>query len=585
MGGERDDSSSTQEEASRLEPWRPKRIIEHGGASGEGLWAAAEIFGSSSLDSEASSLEVYEVIDPRVPLLRSGMEIIERSLSQSKGGIRLKRDQTEEENGIMKEEGEEASEESPHLLSGIKYTFRTPSGSALKNPSTPNSWFSKPNNSSSSRSLPSSMEPKETLSLSSYSLSHLSTDYARQEHVDSLWASGSEVIVLIETSDPRGFSCIASARERLLELGRGEEVVGKPKGWRIGRHVFVEEGKEEEERPQSEVSDAGQDSEAMGEQVEGSHVVAPCPHDKPCPLLHSFLPYALDTVTKEGEEPQVASSPIQRPAGFSICSFSQMLQRPSYLRKTKNAQSHKGGEEGKGYCYVVVRRGQRPDFKHTEGQEGVEKMKMAAERSKKGQLEEIRSGKALGNEVEEILNERDLEIALRNQNSESVDSIQDNLNFTNQLEEELSSDAEGQQNLDNLLPEVLASEIRGQLSQESRGQQLSQEQEKEVQLKVEEILAGLQNQDEQIQEDVEAEKETEAVDEVLPAQAKSEKTRKLEIEDGVEDLEELAMKIESYQWPRLIKPPIKKGGHVIVDSCSSSGEFQHLFACCQRRVL
>jgi ribosomal protein RSM22 (predicted rRNA methylase) len=30
--------------------------------------------------------------------------------------------------------------------------------------------------------------------------------------------------------------------------------------------------------------------------------------------------------------------------------------------------------------------------------------------------------------------------------------------------------------------------------------------------------------------------------------------------------------MEAYHWPRLINPPLKRGGHVIMDVCSSSGE-------------
>lgn len=41
-----------------------------------------------------------------------------------------------------------------------------------------------------------------------------------------------------------------------------------------------------------------------------------------------------------------------------VCSFSQRLQRPAFVRKTK----HSGvGHEDVGYSYVVVRRGARPE--------------------------------------------------------------------------------------------------------------------------------------------------------------------------------------------------------------------------------
>ncbi len=58
-----------------------------------------------------------------------------------------------------------------------------------------------------------------------------------------------------------------------------------------------------------------------------------CPHDRLCPLLHS------------------GGTPL-------ICGFSQRLQRPSFLQRTK----HSGiGHEDIRYSYVVLRRGPRPN--------------------------------------------------------------------------------------------------------------------------------------------------------------------------------------------------------------------------------
>lgn len=58
-----------------------------------------------------------------------------------------------------------------------------------------------------------------------------------------------------------------------------------------------------------------------------------CPHDGACPL----------------HVPGITAP--------TICSFSQRLQRPPFLRKTKHARA---GHEDVGYCYVVIRRGRRP---------------------------------------------------------------------------------------------------------------------------------------------------------------------------------------------------------------------------------
>lgn len=39
-----------------------------------------------------------------------------------------------------------------------------------------------------------------------------------------------------------------------------------------------------------------------------------------------------------------------------------------------------------------------------------------------------------------------------------------------------------------------------------------------------------------------------------------------------EELRE-ALQLEAYSWPRLVFPPLKRSGHVILDSCTSEGGF------------
>jgi ribosomal protein RSM22 (predicted rRNA methylase) len=33
---------------------------------------------------------------------------------------------------------------------------------------------------------------------------------------------------------------------------------------------------------------------------------------------------------------------------------------------------------------------------------------------------------------------------------------------------------------------------------------------------------------------------------------------------------------QAYRWPRLIQPPLKKNGHVVMDVCASEGEIQRM---------
>ncbi|OSX67019.1 hypothetical protein POSPLADRAFT_1164299 [Postia placenta MAD-698-R-SB12] len=137
-----------------------------------------------------------------------------------------------------------------------------------------------------------------TLALSAFMLSSLSHDHARKNLLREIWESGAGVIVLIDHSSREGFENIAEAREYLLHLGRKELQVPAP---------------------------------GNGD-IRGSHVVAPCPHDGACPLYHPG-------------------------ASKLVCGFSQRLQRPAFVRKTK----HSGvGHEDTGYSYIVIRRGIRP---------------------------------------------------------------------------------------------------------------------------------------------------------------------------------------------------------------------------------
>ena len=42
------------------------------------------------------------------------------------------------------------------------------------------------------------------------------------------------------------------------------------------------------------------------------------------------------------------------------------------------------------------------------------------------------------------------------------------------------------------------------------------------------------------------------------------------------ELEDL-MKAEAFHWPRLVLPPLKKSGHVVMDVCSPSGMWPSVF--------
>ncbi|KAM3586768.1 37S ribosomal protein S22 [Umbelopsis sp. WA50703] len=146
-------------------------------------------------------------------------------------------------------------------------------------------------------------QPKTDLVMSAFTLGDTPSEALRRSALESLWNQTGDVLVLIERGTPVGFQIIAQAREWILENNSDvqEPVV---------------------------------------------HVVAPCPHDKPCPLFR-------------GE-------PLQPDRDW--CHFSQRVERPKFLMKTKHS---KVNVEDAKYSYVVLRRGPRPNVTTAE-QEDLE---------------------------------------------------------------------------------------------------------------------------------------------------------------------------------------------------------------------
>ncbi|KAI7872960.1 mitochondrial small ribosomal subunit Rsm22-domain-containing protein [Spinellus fusiger] len=141
---------------------------------------------------------------------------------------------------------------------------------------------------------------KTDLVVSAFALGDIASLALQRSTMEQLWEQTGDVLVLIERGTPVGFSIVARARQWILDA---------------------------EKRKDQQV-----------------HVVAPCPHDRPCPLL--FSPQA--NLKK------------------AWCHFSQRVERPSFLMKTKHS---KFNTEDAKYSYVVLRKGPRPtsatDSEHT----------------------------------------------------------------------------------------------------------------------------------------------------------------------------------------------------------------------------
>ncbi|KAH7334485.1 mitochondrial small ribosomal subunit Rsm22-domain-containing protein [Rhizoctonia solani] len=149
--------------------------------------------------------------------------------------------------------------------------------------------------------------PERSLALCAFTLSELPNGTSRKRMVTEMWESGAEWMVIIDHGNATGFDSVAQARELLLELGRRE-------------------------------SDSQPEGPDGSSREPGSHVVAPCPHSHACPLH---------------------SSPSTR----DICHFTQRVQAPPFLRHTKHSRE---GHEDVAYSYVVIRRGKVPMIHHTQ---------------------------------------------------------------------------------------------------------------------------------------------------------------------------------------------------------------------------
>ncbi|KAF9350518.1 37S ribosomal protein S22 [Mortierella sp. NVP85] len=148
--------------------------------------------------------------------------------------------------------------------------------------------------------------------VSAFTLSELTEPGLRKSTLEHLWESTNDMLVLIDRGTPNGFRVLAEAREQILGLDL-DLIKTKPKYDAYGNRL------PDEERPTREPA----------------HVLAPCPHDKVCPMFASL---ARDT---------------------QWCHFSQKLQRPDFLRKTKHSKEN---YEDSKYTYVVLRKGPRPLF-------------------------------------------------------------------------------------------------------------------------------------------------------------------------------------------------------------------------------
>lgn len=128
------------------------------------------------------------------------------------------------------------------------------------------------------------------------------------------------MLVLLEPGTPAGAANIQDARDLLLgREGRRAAKIAARLGPEIGSSGS------------SSQSDANLASKAGGRRF-GAHVVAPCPHDGPCPLA--------------------------RPGSKAWCHFGTRFQRPGFMQAAKaprGAHAHPADHQDERYAYLVLR--------------------------------------------------------------------------------------------------------------------------------------------------------------------------------------------------------------------------------------
>lgn len=110
------------------------------------------------------------------------------------------------------------------------------------------------------RFLPLTFPTKSDLTMAAFVLSELPDDGVRKMSVKALWRQTSDMMVLVDRGTPEGFRVLAEARKQIL-AGAG-------------------------------YLDAEGETVARPRLTELVHVVAPCPHEKRCPMVGSWCHFS-----------------------------------------------------------------------------------------------------------------------------------------------------------------------------------------------------------------------------------------------------------------------------------------------------
>ncbi|KAF9225375.1 hypothetical protein BS17DRAFT_778516 [Gyrodon lividus] len=381
-------------------------------------------------------------------------------------------------------------------------------------------------------------EGHDALALSAFMLSALPTPLAKRNMVKEMWDSGAHTIILIDHSSPAGFENIVQARQLLLDMGRKEM----------------------------------EELETTDTPFRGSHILAPCPHDHPCPLHHSG-PSRL------------------------VCGFSQRLQRPTFVRRTKHARE---GHEDIGYSYVVVRRGPRPDSSVLGVRGPVGRIggvaTEATEREAKVRIGVLRELESVNEHGYQNMSVHPLPPSVSAPAAWSAPSqaqsppplaLDANSVPTDQAQAQaqahvpMTDDGVGIADAEVLREVLGVAGVRAGAVTSPRGDVDSSE-EQLVRAQTQSLSSPSSTPMPSALNQTPA-KPTSASESISPhspslvgvSEAEPIFETALGESESPSNLEE-ALRREAYGWPRLVFPPLKKSGHIIIDACTQEGKIMRL---------
>lgn len=143
----------------------------------------------------------------------------------------------------------------------------------------------------------------------------------------------SDMLVLIEPGTPAGFANIIEARSSVLDY-EGRRATKLQKRINIASHPATSVETLDDQPITDSSSSSRDDAMALKASSKwfGAHVVAPCPHDAPCPLA--------------------------QPGSRAWCHFGTRFQRPGFMQQAKalpGARMNPADHQDERYSYVVLR--------------------------------------------------------------------------------------------------------------------------------------------------------------------------------------------------------------------------------------